>query len=649
MLRRPMIHRARILLAALAVAVTGAAPTLTTHVAHAATTATSAPLVDGDFEQGPQQTVWTEQRSSGVELIDQIDPHSGSWAADLCDIDNCTDGHGNAGDTLVQPFVDPGQVTSATLSYAYNLATSEPDQNASCKDWLTVGIGIGLAQDATATKRYCAPTGSQYRTDSIDVTAFLASHGGQTVATQVEGFTSTLNPSEFFVDDISLTITYLITPSAPPVSPIANCGAGQTTLTWNAPQFPLGNQYPVQSYTITPYDVHGVAQAPSVVSGTQTSAPVSLQNGSVCYFTVTATNANGTGPAGAPAVPEVAVTQPATPTTTGLTLQWSPQPASAPATSYTVFIKDGAGPWLTWGSTATTSSTVYGTPGHSYLYAVEGFNASGGGGAPSGSGQASATFAQSVTPLMALHGLYGVDAYGSLHPADSPPLQQPVPWTWKIARGVAVNSSGLGGYILDGYGGLHAFGNAPSVNVSAYWGGWDIARGVALRADGTSGYVLDGWGGVHAFGGAPQVQSSAYWAGWDIARGITLEPSGLGGYVLDGWGGLHPFGDAHPVTASAFWAGWDIARGVVLRADGNGGYTLDGYGGVHSFGGAPALTVQAYWGGWDIARGLTLVPDGSGGYVVDGYGGFHQLGAVTVAPGTPNYAGTDVVRGLGGG
>jgi hypothetical protein len=646
--RDSLKRRARPLLVAICLASLAITPLLNTRSVQAATTTTMSALTDGTFEQGTQQTAWVETQSSGGELIDTIYPHSGAWAADLCNIDNCTDGHGNAGDKLAQGFVSPGQVVSAQLSFYYSIATSEPDQNAGCEDWMMVGLGQGGAPDATATRRYCTPTGTQYRSDSIDATAYLQTHGGQNVQAQIAGFTNSLYPSEFFVDDVSLSITYLLTPSAPVVATIPDCGAGQTTLTWAAPQFPLGNQWPVQSYLVTPYSVNGVAQPSTTVAGSQTSLPVSLHGGTVCYFTVTATNANGTGPTGSPAVPIAAATALQTPQSTGFALQWSLQPASAPATSYTVFIRDGAGPWLKWGDSATTATTVYGLPRHSYAYYVEAFNSAGGSGAPSGNGQTSVTVPLSATPVMALTALYGVDAYGALHPADSPPLAQPAPWSWQIARGVAVRSSGAGGYVLDGWGGVHAFGDAPSATSSAYWGGWDIARGIALRADGVSGYVLDGWGGVHPFGGAPAVKASAYWAGWDIARGIVLDASGAGGYVLDGWGGLHPFGDAKPVAVSAFWAGWDIARGVVMRSDGNGGYVLDGFGGAHPFGGAPSLTVRAYWPGWDIARGITLLPSGTGGYVVDGFGGFHPLGSVVDPAGSPNYAGVDVMRGIAG-
>jgi hypothetical protein len=636
------------LLVTICLATLAITPLLNTRSVQAATTTTVSALTNGGFEQGPQQSTWVETKSSGGELIDTIDPHSGAWAADLCDIDNCTDGSGNAGDTLTQAFVSPGQIVSAQLSFFYNIATSEPDQNASCKDWLSVGVGMGRTLDPSASRRYCAPTGAQYHSDSIDVTAFLQSHGGQTVDTQLEGFTSTLNPSEFFVDDVTLTISYLLTPSAPVVAPIADCGAGQTTVTWAAPRFPLGGAWPVQSYLVTPYTVNGVAQPSTTVPGSQTSLPVSLQSGTVCYFTVTASNANGTGPAGSPAAPVTSVTAPSTPQSTGFTMHWGLQPASAPASSYTVFIRDGSGPWLTWGSTALTSSTVFGLPGHSYQYYVEGFNAAGGGGQPTGNGQATVAFPSTVVPAMSLKALYGVDGYGTLHPADSPPLARTAGWSWPIARSIAVARSGAGGYVLDGWGGVHPFGNAPAVAITAYWAGWDIARGIALRPDGVSGYVLDGWGGVHAFGGAPTLQNTGYWPGWDIARGIVLDPSGGGGYVLDGWGGLHPFGDARTLTISGYWKGWDIARGLALRSDGSGGYVVDGWGGVHQFGSAPSATLRAYWPNWDIARGIVVAPSGDGGYVIDGFGGFHPFGSVSVPGVTPNYIGSDTMRGASG-
>lgn len=82
------------------------------------------------------------------------------------------------------------------------------------------------------------------------------------------------------------------------------------------------------------------------------------------------------------------------------------------------------------------------------------------------------------------------------------------------------------------------------------------------------GYVLDGWGGIHVFGSAPYVGReglTAYWQGWDIARDIVLTPDGKGGHVLDGWGGIHPFGDEAKTSISAYWRRWDIANRIILK------------------------------------------------------------------------------------
>jgi len=154
----------------------------------------------------------------------------------------------------------------------------------------------------------------------------------------------------------------------------------------------------------------------------------------------------------------------------------------------------------------------------------------------------------------------------------------------------------------------------------SYWPGWDIARKVVIFADGTGGYVLDGWGGLHPFGinGPPPVSAAklattGYWVWWDIARDVVLVPGngGHAGYVLDGWGGLHPF---HPTTdgstmpaaiSGPYWPGWDIARAVwLVPGSATAGYTLDGWGGLHPFGTAPAIRSYSYWPGWDIARGI---------------------------------------------
>ncbi len=225
----------------------------------------------------------------------------------------------------------------------------------------------------------------------------------------------------------------------------------------------------------------------------------------------------------------------------------------------------------------------------------------------------------------------------------NPPAGAPYWAGWDIARGVTLLPDGNGGFVLDGFGGLHPFGRrghaapAPPAGLP-YWNGFDIARGVALAGP-ASGYLLDGYGGIHRFGGAPAITTPLpYWPGIDVARALVLLPDHTGGYLLDAQGGIFPFGiggAAAPTRpAGAPYWGYRIARGLDLLSDGSGGVVLDGYGGLRRVG-APSVVPDSptpYWLGWDIARAVALLPDRGGGFVLDGYGGLHPFSLGTRPP-----------------
>jgi hypothetical protein len=94
-----------------------------------------------------------------------------------------------------------------------------------------------------------------------------------------------------------------VTPTAPtaPAAPTgvsATAGNAQAVVSWTAPS---NGGSAITSYTVTPF-VGGTAQSPMTVSGSPpaTSATVTgLTNGTAYTFTVSATNAIGTGPASA--------------------------------------------------------------------------------------------------------------------------------------------------------------------------------------------------------------------------------------------------------------------------------------------------------------------------------------------------------------
>ncbi len=92
-----------------------------------------------------------------------------------------------------------------------------------------------------------------------------------------------------------------VTPTAPtapaaPTAVTATPGNASANVTWTAP---AANGSPITSYTVTPY-IGTTAQPATTVTGSPpaTSATVTgLANGTTYTFTVTATNAIGTGPA----------------------------------------------------------------------------------------------------------------------------------------------------------------------------------------------------------------------------------------------------------------------------------------------------------------------------------------------------------------
>lgn len=100
-----------------------------------------------------------------------------------------------------------------------------------------------------------------------------------------------------------------------------------------------------------------------------------------------------------------------------------------------------------------------------------------------------------------------------------------VHWPFNIARSVAIIANGnyaaAGGYILNGYGHIYAFGTATPQLASATWS-YDIARGVVLLPGNSSaGYTVDGWGHFWPFGGAPRVTAAIVTPG-DYDRGLGI-------------------------------------------------------------------------------------------------------------------------------
>jgi hypothetical protein len=186
-------------------------------------------------------------------------------------------------------------------------------------------------------------------------------------------------------------------------------------------------------------------------------------------------------------------------------------------------------------------------------------------------------------------GGYELDGFGGIHPFSvganpPPPLPAQFPYFpgQDVARKITLLANGSGGYVLDIFGGIHAwsvtgYGLPAAISQHGYWAGANVARDIWLDPGATStsasGYVIDLYGGFHAFwGGAAAAPAPiavyGYWTGRDIARGMWFLPGSTAataaGYTLDAYGGIHPFsaaGQAIPVAISqyGYFPGQDVA------------------------------------------------------------------------------------------
>jgi hypothetical protein len=160
-----------------------------------------------------------------------------------------------------------------------------------------------------------------------------------------------------------------VTPTAPnaPTAPTgvsAGAASQRATVTWTAPN---DGGRTITKYTVTPY-LGGVAQAPTTVTGSPaptTAIVTGLTNGSSYTFTVSATNAVGTGPDSSPSN---AVTPNAAPqfvqkvsgvSTSGPTLQLTP--ASAITIGNRIVVMAGV-----WSGGAATITGVTDDAGNTY-------------------------------------------------------------------------------------------------------------------------------------------------------------------------------------------------------------------------------------------------------------------------------------------
>ncbi len=267
------------------------------------------------------------------------------------------------------------------------------------------------AGNGSATVSWTAPDNGGSIITSYTVTPYAGSTAGTPVtianqspneSTTITGLTSgttytfTVSATNSVGTSAASAPSNAVTPQAQaapgaPTGVSAASGNGSATVSWTAPS---NGGSTISGYTITPYTTGegSTALTPVTITGNPpaTTATVpGLTNGTAYQFTVSATNAIGTGPgstqtaqvtpAGPPLAP-TAVTATAGPASANVT--WTaPDPQGSPITSYTVTPYVGSTPQVPEtlsGSPPATSALMAGlTDGTSYTFVVTATNALG--------------------------------------------------------------------------------------------------------------------------------------------------------------------------------------------------------------------------------------------------------------------------------
>jgi uncharacterized protein YkwD len=163
-----------------------------------------------------------------------------------------------------------------------------------------------------------------------------------------------------------------------------------------------------------------------------------------------------------------------------------------------------------------------------------------------------------------LDGWGGVHAFGSATPV----VNHPFWFNYDIARALVMLPNGTG-YEMDGFGGIYPLNGAPPLTGNPYWFGWDIYTGLDIHTNSAGvpdgGWTLDRWGGIHAFGNAPALNDPHYTGTYDLWKKLHVVGNGTAAYLLAQNGIIETIGSPAGVNWTGFpsWGAWDVATDVV--------------------------------------------------------------------------------------
>ena len=542
------------------------------------------------------------------------------------------------------------------------------------------GVSATNAQNASSKVSWTAPADnggsaiSAYTVTASDATT--SANGGQTCKwtsgplnctvsglTNGDQYTFTVTATNAVGTGAASGTSNVVIPATVPGAPTigtATPGNQSATVTWSAPSTNGGNA--ITGYTVTAADSTTPAnggQTCKWTSGLLICTLTGLTNGDTYQFTVTATNALGTGAASSPSTPVIPAAVPGAPTIGTATrgnasakVTWTaPTDNGSPITGYVITPYRGSSSQTAVSVGAVSSTTVPGlVNGDTYTFTVTARNSVGLGapsaasnsvvpatvpGAPSivatNIGPAVVTLswnapANGGSPIMGYEIFDGVSA-GAL--AASPAEPGLVDGTTYTVRGLAGGETYY--FIVVA---INALGVGPSSNVvSAVPAQIDQVVlsthvvGMAATPDGGGYWLTDTSGAVSTHGDAVYYGSMAGATLDAPISHIVATPDGRGYWLVASDGGTFAFGDAgfhgsmggQPLNAPVV----DIAP----TPDGRGYWLVASDGGVFAFGDA---AFRGSMGGFPLNQPVVGISadDSTGGYwLVATDGGIFAFGA----------------------
>jgi hypothetical protein len=191
---------------------------------------------------------------------------------------------------------------------------------------------------------------------------------------------------------------------------------------------------------------------------------------------------------------------------------------------------------------------------------------------------------------------YVLDGYGGLHQFGNAPYMPAANYFsgTDVARSLVISTDSYlngsstqdGGYYMTGQGIVVQAGSAvPTYNYPSWT--FDIGRSMVdlpwSPMANAGGYILDGYGGIHYWGRVTTYPGGGnYTPGTDISRGLTSQTvfdrspySGLthasagDGYAVDGYNNLYGYGTPVPISLAPIY-GSDIIRSSCAAGSGSG-------------------------------------------------------------------------------